>query len=126
MYWFRSKRVGVTWLAFFALACQFVVALGHVHLDRINNGSAWAISAYDHDSAAASLSAPAKNSPNGLAGDLCAVCASISLASTVFTPTAPAVVAPNSFVLIKSWSFAAVDVASFDHSPFRARGPPRA
>jgi hypothetical protein len=123
MYWFRSKRVGVTWLAFFALACQFVVALGHVHLDTINNGSAWALSAYNHDSAAENLSAPAKTP---VVGDVCAVCASISLASTVFAPTAPAVVAPNSFIPIESRSFAAVQVASFDHSPFSARGPPRA
>jgi hypothetical protein len=126
MHWFRSKRVGVTRLAFFALACQFVIALGHVHLDKINNASAWTVSAYDRDSAAASLSAPAKKSPKGLAGDLCAVCASISLVSTVFTPAAPAVAAPNSFILIKSWSYVAVQVASFDHSPFGARGPPRA
>jgi hypothetical protein len=111
-------------LALFALACQFVIALGHVHPDRINNGAAWAISANDHYHSAAS--APTKKSPNGLAGDLCAVCVSISLASTVFIPTAPAVVAPNSFALIKSWSFAALEIASFDHSPFSARGPPRA
>jgi hypothetical protein len=124
MHWFRSKRFGVTWLALFALACQFVIALGHVHPDRINNGAAWAISANDHYHSAAS--APTKKSPNGLAGDLCAVCVSISLASTVFIPTAPAVVAPNSFALIKSWSFAALEIASFDHSPFSARGPPRA
>jgi hypothetical protein len=111
-------------LALFALACQFVIALGHVHPDKINNSAAWAISANDHYHASAS--APVKQSPAGLGGDLCAICASISLASTVFIPTAPAVVAPNSFVLLKSWSFAAFEVASFDHSPFSARGPPYA
>jgi hypothetical protein len=127
MHWFRSKRIGVTWLALFVLACQFVIAFGHVHLDRINNSSAWADSANDHGHpATAILSAPVKKSSSGLAADLCAVCASINLTGTVFTPTAPAVVAPNSFVLIKSWSFTAAEVASFEHSPFSARGPPRA
>jgi hypothetical protein len=123
MSWFRSNRCGVTWLAFFALACQLVLAFGHVHGGK-NYPLVWTVAA---DSGSASLTVPSSHKhPTGLADDFCAICASISLASTLVIPTSPAVVPPNSFVQDLSWSFAAVELASIDHLLFNARAPPHA
>jgi hypothetical protein len=126
MHWFRSKRVGVTWLALFALACQFVLAFGHVHPDKANIGSdAWAISA-DADNHTTFLSSPSNKPANGLLGDVCAICASISLASTVFVPTTPTVTPPVSGMRTRLWFLAEAAPISFEHLFFDARGPPRA
>jgi hypothetical protein len=109
----------------FALACQFVLAFGHVHLNRIEGGSyAWTISAGANGHTAV-LASPSKKPANSLAGDVCAVCASINLASTVFIPTTPAAAPPISGMRVRLWSIAAIEPSSSDHLFFDARGPPR-
>jgi hypothetical protein len=113
----------VTWLAFFALACQLVLAFGHVHAGK-NYALAWNVAA-DTGSASVTLPSPHQG-PSGLADDFCAICASISLANTLVIPTSPVVAPPKSFVQDLSWSFAAVELASIDHLLFNARAPPHA
>jgi hypothetical protein len=115
----------VAWLAFFALACQLVLAFGHVHGGKTGSYPlAWTVAA---DTSSASLTLPSPHQhPTGLADDFCAICASISLASTLVIPTSPAVAPPNSFTQDLSWSFAAVELASLDHLLFNARAPPHA
>jgi hypothetical protein len=127
MSWFRPNRCGVTLLALFALACQLVLAFGHVHPGKTGGyPNAWAVAANAGDNSA-SLTAPSHHkNPAGLADDFCAICASINLASTLVIPASPAVVPPNPFVQDLSWSFAAVEPASLDHLLFNARAPPHA
>jgi hypothetical protein len=127
MSWLRSNRRGVTWLALFALACQLLISFGHVHLGKAGGHpdvSTVAANTGDN-SASVPPSLPHKN-PAGLADDFCAICASISLASTLVVPTSPAVVPPIPFVKDLSWSFAAAELPSFDHYFFNARAPPQA
>jgi hypothetical protein len=136
MRWFRSHRLKVASLALFALACQFVLAFGHVHLDRFpGNSGNWAISA-----AAAKMVAvpagkvaiadlptsPRQKNPSGLGDDFCAICASISLAGALVVPTAPTLLPGVSFFKELQWSFAATQARSIDHFHFNARGPPTA
>jgi hypothetical protein len=117
----------VTWLAFFALACQLVLAFGHIHLGKAGGyAEAWAVAANAGDHSASLTSPSHHTNPAGLVDDFCAICASISLASTLVIPAPPAVAPPNPFVLDLSWSFAAVEPASFDHLLFNARAPPHA
>ncbi len=132
MRWFRSNRAGGGWLALFALACQLVLAFGHVHLGNATSslGSVYsaalsisAVAADDH--AAANPSSPQKK-PNGAVDDFCALCASINLAGTLVVPDAPAINPPPSFVRELRWSLAAIEPAGFDHFLFDARGPPHA
>jgi hypothetical protein len=132
MGWFRSNRCSVVRLALFALACQFVLAFGHVHLGKISAGSdglaivALATAAdVGSSSADASSSAPPKK-PAGLADVFCPVCASIGMAGTLVAPTSPAVAPPVSASQHLRWSSAAIDPQSFDHLLFDARGPPLA
>jgi hypothetical protein len=127
MGWFRSNRGRVAWLAFFALACQLVLAFGHVHLGKVGGGSvAWAVAAGAGNGSGDVPLSPAHKNPTGLVDDFCAICASISLASTLIIPASPAVVPPISFVQKLPWSLAAIEPASFDHFLFNARGPPHA
>jgi hypothetical protein len=126
MRWFRSNRGVVAWLAFFALACQLVLSFGHVHAGQFGGGStAWAAAGTGDAPTAVPPSSPQKN-PIGLAGDFCAICANIGLAGTLILPILAIILAPRLFTGVLPWSLAAQEPASFDHPPFRARGPPRA
>jgi hypothetical protein len=123
MRWFRSHGFEVASLALFALACQFVLGFGHVHLDRFpGNSSKWAIAA------AAGVTSDLPASPrqkdrSGLGEDFCAICASIHLAGAAVVPVPPTL--PEvSFYKVLHWSFAATQVRSIDHIHFNARGPP--
>jgi hypothetical protein len=136
MRWFRSHRLKVASLALFALACQFVLSFGHVHLDRsVGNSSHWTIAAASGKTVAAPVGkvtsadlpvSPGKTNPSRLGDDFCAICANISLAAALVVPNAPTLLAGISFFEELHWSFAAAQARSIDHFHFNARGPPTA
>jgi hypothetical protein len=136
MRWFRSHRLKVASLALFALTCQFVLAFGHVHLDRsAGSSSILTIAAAAGKAVAAPAgkgtitdvpTSPGKKNPSGLADDFCAICASISLAAALVVPNAPTLLTRISFFEELHWSFAAAQVRSIDHFHLNARGPPTA
>jgi len=116
----------VTWLAFFALACQLLLSFGHIHVGKFSGGSAaWAAVETGDTSAEFPSPSPQKN-PIGLAGDFCAICANISLAGTLVVPILAIILAPSLSTEVLRWSLAASEPTSFDHLPFNARGPPNA
>jgi hypothetical protein len=122
MRWFRANRANFAWLAFFELALSF----GHVHIGKLNsNLGDVAVLAHAGDGVAgANPSLPSKK-PTGLADDFCAICANISLASTLVISIAPAAVPPISFGQELRWLAVAVEPERFDHFLFDARGPPQ-
>jgi hypothetical protein len=127
MGWFRSNQYEVAWLAVFALACQLVLAFGHIHLGKFGGMSDAFAVATDIGTATADMSSPTPpKKPTGLADVFCPVCASISLASALVTPASPTVVPPISASQHLRWSVVATDPASLDHLLFDARGPPHA
>jgi hypothetical protein len=115
-------------LALFALACQFLLSFGHVHLLGSFNGGppTWAAAADGGDSSPAISPSSPRKSPAGLPGDFCAICASINLAGTLVVPESPVIAAPTPSIQILPWSLAALEPTSFDHLLFDARGPPKA
>jgi hypothetical protein len=126
MHWFRSNRGMVAWVALFALACQLVLSFGHVHASKFSGGSLASAAVETGDAAVdGQPSSPQKN-PTGLAGDFCAICASINLAGTLILPILAIILTPRLFIDILPGSLAASEPASFDHLPFSARGPPHA
>jgi hypothetical protein len=125
MAWFRTNRGMVAWLAFFALACQFALSFGHVHIGKSGAGLAAQVAVQAADPAADAPSTPQKN-PIGLAGDFCAVCANISLAGALILPILALILAPDLLSRASGWPLAAHDPASFGRWPFSARGPPHA
>jgi hypothetical protein len=127
MRWFRSNGGGAAWLALFALACQFVLTFGHVHLGGVSViSSASAISADAAGGSAGGPSSPVRKTPTGLVRDFCAVCNHIGLAGALVLPAPPAAIPPIAFVQEFQWPPAAFGVASRGHFYFNARGPPHA
>jgi hypothetical protein len=125
MGWFRSNGGKITWLAFFALACQLVFTFGHVHFANVSViSAALASSAHAVNNSADAPTSPAQRMPVGLAQDFCAVCNSISLANTLILPTFPASISPILIIQNLQWSLAAIEFTSRDHFHFSARGPP--
>jgi hypothetical protein len=72
---FRSKRGAIARLACFALACQFFVAFGHLHLSKFGGGSiTLALSDCAGNGSASDSFSPTQKKQNGPAG-FCAICA---------------------------------------------------
>src|SRR5260370_13761388 len=127
MGWLRSKSGKFAWVAFFALACQFALTFGHLHLSNAGVISvAVTASADSANGSTGAQSSPAQQTPTRLAEDFCAVCNSISLANTLVLPVSPAPISPTAIIRDLWWSLARPALASSGHFPFYARGPPHA
>jgi hypothetical protein len=122
----RHKRHGAV-LALAALALQIVLAFGHVHLNlRGSVGDMRAPIAAPHYRSLAQTSpqAPAQNPSDD--DDYCAICASIFLASTSFTPAPPALPVPVDFQRIERSFDNARGCAEPRRFAFQSRAPPAA
>jgi hypothetical protein len=136
MRWFRSHKLDVAALALFALACQFVLSFGHVHLDRTAGFSTGRSIAAAVGSAIAAPAgkvtladvpaAPKEKNPDSLGDDFCAICANISLAAAIVLPVVLLLLLGTASSERLIWYFAATRAASTVHVHFDARGPPAA
>jgi hypothetical protein len=124
MVWFRTNRGVVAWLALFALACQFALSFGHIHIHK-SGASLTAQVVVEATDPAADVPSPPQKKPVGLADDFCAVCANISLAGALILPILALLLTSGLFTNALPWSLAAHQPASFGHRSFSARGPPR-
>jgi len=128
MRWFRSNIRGCARLALVALALQFALTFGHVHLD----GGALASAQSASLTAAKNAAAPAadardqsRKSKNTADFD-CPICALIQLAATSAPSVAPPVPVP---AVVGGTVLKATDElrpAFALHFAFLARGPPAA
>ena len=126
MLWFRSNRGGIAWLAVFALACQFCLSFGHIHLKHYGGDpSVWTLANGTTDPAIAWPSSPQRHTSD-VADGLCAICANVSLANALVMPGSPIILVPKSFGRTSPWSYATAPPYLFDRLPLGARGPPRA
>jgi hypothetical protein len=124
MRWIRSKSRGFARLALFALAVQFVVTFGHVHLDGLFGGSAQAAAAIDQSAATPANAHTKTHKSQGAADFDCPICALIQLASTSAPSVAPPLPIPvmaGGLVLETSDE---TGVAASPLTAFQARGPP--
>jgi len=129
MRWFRSNIRGCARLALVALAVQFALTFGHVHLD---GGAALASSPSSFSTAAKhaiTTAAQARDQspkPKRTADFDCPICALIQLASTSAPSVAPPLPVPavvGGTVLETAEELCS---ASSLHFAFSARGPPAA
>jgi hypothetical protein len=121
MRWIRSNIRGLARLALFALAVQFAVTFGHVHLDGLGSAQAAAI---DQSTApAAGVKGKAHKSP-GTADFDCPICALIQMAGTSPPSVAPPLPMP---ILLGGMALETPDASGLATPPtlaFQARGPP--
>lgn len=106
MRWFRSNIKHGSRLALLALAVPFVLSLGHFHLlpaaeaaPAVRSGltqadTAKALGAAG-DQGAAQQQSPANHDSDHKAGDVCAICAVVAMASTVMFATPPLLLLPQ-------------------------------
>ena len=118
----RHKRHGAV-LALFALALQIVLAFGHVHLRGLS-GSSHPIIARQASLAYPPLQPPAQSPSDD--DDYCAICASIFLASSAFTPAPPQLLVPANFQRVEHSLKSARPLADSLRLAFRSRAPPTA
>jgi hypothetical protein len=136
MRWFRSHSFGLTSVALLALACQFVLSFGHVHLDRTAGFSTGRVIAAAVGSAVAAPAgkvaladlpaSPREKNPDSLGDDFCAICANISLAAAIVLPIVLLFLLGTARSERLIWFFAETRAASTIHVHFDARGPPAA
>jgi hypothetical protein len=89
MRWIRANLWFGAWSAFFALAVQFALSFGHVHLPGRVGGTPALLALLIAPSPAIAPDAaakPAKPAKSQIAHDQCAICASIQLAGSVRLP----------------------------------------
>ncbi len=118
MIWFRHNRFSIASLAFFALAYQIVLSFGHIHLDKaVRDSISFAVANFP--------TAPPQDTPP-VGQDTCAICATISQASTLVNPAPPTVAVPTWTPVKSAWAPAESRSALLLPAPFDARGPPSA
>src|SRR3977135_4070182 len=123
MLWVRTnRRIGAA-VALFALAVQLVLSFGHVHLDKAALFAPAGISA---PQTAGGGDAPPDPDRRPGAADFCAICATISLASTQLLPEPTRLTPPVAHSPPGSREFEAALAASAPHLLSQARAPPRA
>jgi hypothetical protein len=126
MHWVRANLRFAAWCALFALALQFALTFGHVHVPGLKKGLL--LSQLIVPSSAAVADAPAKPAKPAkpIAHDQCAVCASIQLASSVIPAAAPSFLLHASPPRSRLGFDIARVLAAAPHNFFQARGPPYA
>jgi hypothetical protein len=123
MLWVRTnRRIGAA-VALFALAVQLVLSFGHVHLDKAALFAPAGISA---PQTAGGGDAPPDPDRRPGAADFCAICATISLASTQLLPEPTRLTPPIAHPHAWSREFEAALAANAPRLLSQARAPPRA
>jgi hypothetical protein len=115
----RYKRHGIV-LALLAMAMQMVVAFGHVHLRGLAQHATATVAqrTVAHVNSQTPLQVPGDHD------DYCAVCASIFLAATAFTPAPPLLPLPAAFARVEHHFNLASPVIEPLRLAFRSRAPP--
>jgi len=124
MRWFRSHIRAGSRLALLALAVQFVVTFGHVHLNGLVSGSTSSAHAVRHSTVSLHNPGDRSRQAPGLPDDDCPICALIQLANASPPSVAPPLPAPT---MIGGLTLVAPDDrgrAGSHRLAFLARGPP--
>jgi hypothetical protein len=124
MGWVQRHRRDAALLALGALVLQIVLAFGHVHLNpRGRTGDLRQTLSAQHQVVAQPLRQRPEQVP-GDDNDYCAICASIFLTSSAFTPAPPHLLIPANFQRMEHCFNAARPVAEPLRLAFRSRAPP--
>ena len=121
MRWSRTNRIFGGRLALFALAVQFILSFGHVHVHSVGHSAPVAFASV-YGSAGAP--APTQNKPDG--DDYCAICATISLLWGSVAAVPPQLTLPLLSYAVEHVDRVAIAVVMPRRGPFQSRAPPSA
>jgi hypothetical protein len=124
MHWFRKNRIWVSRLALFALALQFVLSFGHVHVGKASASPRLVAAVADLVGAPSKEPGrpPAPGQSRG-ADDYCAICASTHLLDGSMVAAAPQLPAPPAAGGAHSDYRPIISIAA-RRAPFQSRAPP--
>jgi hypothetical protein len=126
MRWVRANLRFGAWCALFALAVQFALTFGHVHVPGTNKAlPALLIQLATPSAVAATGNAGQPAKPvKQVAHDQCAICASIHLANSLLPTVEPSFEWPAD--ADPAWTAAHIDLrlAASPQNSFQARAPP--
>src|SRR5262245_20427468 len=125
MHWVRTNLRFGAWCALLALALQFAVSFGHVHVLGSNKGLLLQLLAPSSAGLAKAPSEPTKPA-KPIAHDQCVICASIQLVSSLLPAADPSIQLLQAAAPL--WFATPIDfaLAASPHLSFRARAPPHA
>ena len=121
MSWIWLHRRHGALLALAALVLQILLSFGHVHLHVVAQGVSPATT---HSTAPADRNSQRPAPIPADTDDYCAICASISLASSAFAPAPPQLLVPANFQRVEHGFSAAQPLAEQLRLAFRSRAPP--
>jgi hypothetical protein len=121
MRWFRTHRRFAWTLALFALALQYTLAFGHIHLRDFAGIPGVAVQAQTIADAPAD-----HHDGNRAADDYCLICSTTALAGTLTLPDLVALVVPVVSTEASYTDVCAAFCGRIDHAFFQARAPPLA
>ena len=127
MGWFRPRSRLGSYLALFALAFQFAVSFGHVHLDHLAptlTGATALTGALPSGDEGSTSSNPTGH--ENRADDLCPICTLIHLAGTLVPAGVPSLPLPRILGGLRLEAAVAFDLAASQSALFQARAPPLA
>jgi len=125
MRWVRTNRSIGVGVALFALALQFVLSFGHVHLDDLLGRAPFIVAASQAGGVTNDEGAAPDPDHDGKKGDVCAICATLSLMSSSVLPVLPLVVLPLDNAQLSQPVFQLLQIAFDLHFLFQARAPPQ-
>ena len=129
MRWFRANARFGAWCAVFALALQFMLSFGHVHVAGFGSTKSTLLAGWTTQPstpAADAPAAPAKHAPKGIAHDQCAICTVMQLASAAVPTAGPALPLPLVSSQERLGTSVEFALAASPHHSFQARAPPQA
>jgi Protein of unknown function (DUF2946) len=124
MRWLRYDTRFGTWLALFALAIQFAVSFGHVHLAGIarTDPARVASATVGHFSQSLRAAQPGAGGDD----DYCPICASVYLTANSFLPAAPVLPVPSACAAVEHFNLGVRLFVVPRRLAFQSRAPPLA
>jgi hypothetical protein len=133
MQWFRRNIRTGSRLALFALALQFVLAFGHSHFNAAKAAPDFRtqsdlvqlqVQALPADAASPAQQPPASQGDEQQPNEPCAICAVLSLASSVVFSTPPLLLLPDAIEFLYLATVAELIHLDSAWSAFQSRAPP--
>src|SRR5579862_7705417 len=121
MGWVRLRKRFGAGLAIAAMALQFALSFGHVHVLGIGHNAPVVAASMQGNAAAPN---PAQNKPDN--DDYCAICASISLLGGSVVAAPPPLALPVLSYAVEHADRVAIAVIVPRRTPFQSRAPPQA
>ena len=131
MKWFRRHIKAGSRLALLALALQFVLSFGHFHVNAAQAAPDFRtttdlvqLQVLAADAASQAQQPPASHDNDRTSHEPCAICAVLSLASSVVFSTPPLLLLPDVLEFLYLATIAELVHLDSSRSPFQSRAPP--